>query len=89
MFVDLTITVPELFTPYAEPLAELFQVPLFPLYWIDNTHGVHFAYKLVFELNALGLFYFEDLRLDPIREVSRGELAYFLVRLANVFGSSN
>lgn len=46
-------------------------------------------FMCLFELNALGLFYFEDLRLDPIREVSRGELAYFLVRLANVFGSSN
>lgn len=44
-------------------------------------------FMCLFELNALGLFYFEDLRLDPIREVSRGELAYFLVRLANVFGS--
>lgn len=45
-------------------------------------------FMCLFELNALGLFYFEDLRLDPIREVSRGELAYFLVRLANVFGSN-
>lgn len=37
------------------------------------------------ELDALDLFYFEGARLDPLREVSRGELAYFIVRLAKTF----
>lgn len=39
----------------------------------------------VLELYNLKLFYFEGNKLDPIREVSRGELSYFLVRLANLF----
>lgn len=37
------------------------------------------------ELSNLKLFYFEDNRLDPMKEVSRAELAYFLVRLASIF----
>lgn len=37
------------------------------------------------EINHLGIFEFENMRLDPIREVSRGELAYFLVRLSSIF----
>lgn len=40
------------------------------------------------ELDSLGLFYFKDSRLDPLKEVSRGELSYFLVRLAKVFGGA-
>lgn len=36
------------------------------------------------ELYSLGVFYFEDLRLDPLKEVSRGELSYFLIRIANI-----
>lgn len=43
-------------------------------------------FMCLLELDALQLFYFENLRLDPMKEVSRGELSYFLVRLANAFG---
>lgn len=39
----------------------------------------------VLEINHLGIFEFENMRLDPIREVSRGELSYFLVRLSSIF----
>lgn len=39
----------------------------------------------LFELDALDLFYFEGNNLDPLREVSRGELTYFLVKLAKEF----
>ena len=37
------------------------------------------------ELDKLDLFYFENLRLDPMKEVSRGEIAYFAVKLAKTF----
>lgn len=37
------------------------------------------------ELGVLGLFHFEDNRLDPLRQVSRGELCYFVTMLAKVF----
>lgn len=37
------------------------------------------------ELGVLDLFKYEDDRLDPMREVSRGELAYFLARLSKHF----
>ena len=37
------------------------------------------------ELNILDLFYFSDDRLDPLKEVSRGELCYFLSMLAKLF----
>lgn len=37
------------------------------------------------ELDMLDMFYFEDMRLDPLREVSRAELTYFVVKLAKAF----
>ncbi len=37
------------------------------------------------ELGVLNLFHFEDNRLDPLRQVSRGELCYFITMLAKVF----
>ena len=40
------------------------------------------------ELSSLDLFYFEGSCLNPMKEVSRGELSYFLVRLASIFGGS-
>lgn len=45
-------------------------------------------FMCLLELNALNVFYFENFRLDPLKEVSRGELAYFLVRLASIFGGN-
>lgn len=42
-------------------------------------------FMCLFELNALDLFYFEDRKLDPLKEVSRGELTYFIVKLAREF----
>lgn len=41
----------------------------------------------LFELDALDLFYFDDKSLKPLREVTRGELAYFLVKLSKVFNT--
>jgi hypothetical protein len=37
------------------------------------------------ELGVLDLFYFEGGYLNPLREVSRGEMSYFLTRLADNF----
>lgn len=37
------------------------------------------------ELGVLDLFYYEYNRLDPLKEVSRGELTYFLSKLAKLF----
>lgn len=37
------------------------------------------------ELGVLDLFYFEEGYLNPLREVSRGEMSYFLTRLADNF----
>lgn len=37
------------------------------------------------ELDALDLFYFEGKRLEPMKEVSRGELTYFITKLAKEF----
>lgn len=37
------------------------------------------------ELYIVDLFHFEEMRLDPLKEVSRAELCYFLVRLAKLF----
>ena len=37
------------------------------------------------ELDILDLFFFSDSKLLPLREVTRGELAYFLVKLAKTF----
>lgn len=37
------------------------------------------------ELGVLDLFMYENGRLDPLREVSRGELCYFLARIAKHF----
>lgn len=41
----------------------------------------------LFELDALDLFYFESRRLDPLKEVSRGEWTYFITKLAKEFPS--
>ena len=37
------------------------------------------------ELDLLNLFYYESRCLDPLKEVSRGELCYFLNNLAKLF----
>lgn len=37
------------------------------------------------ELGVLDLFMYENRRLDPLKEVSRGELCYFLARIAKHF----
>lgn len=37
------------------------------------------------ELDILGLFHYSDLRLDAIKQVSRGELCYFITMLAKLF----
>lgn len=37
------------------------------------------------ELDVLDLFYFKDMLLSPLSEVTRGELSYFLVKLAKTF----
>jgi hypothetical protein len=42
-------------------------------------------YMSMIELHILDLFKYEDNRLDPLKEVSRGELSYFLSRLAKLF----
>ena len=48
-----------------------------------GVRGVPFpVFMSLLELDALDLFYFEGKRLDVMREVSRGELAYFLVKTA-------
>lgn len=39
------------------------------------------------ELGVINAFHFENNRLDPLREVSRGELCYFLAKLASLFPS--
>ena len=39
----------------------------------------------LFELDALDLFYFEGYELNPLREVSRKELTYFMVKLSKEF----
>lgn len=43
------------------------------------------ALMSMLELHVLDIFRFEDGRLDPMKEVSRGELCYFLVKLAQTF----
>lgn len=45
-------------------------------------------FMALLEMYQLKLFYFEGNRLDPIKEVSRGELAYFLVRLSSSLGGA-
>lgn len=37
------------------------------------------------EIGVVDLYHFEDNRLDPLKEVSRGELCYFLSHLAQLF----
>lgn len=37
------------------------------------------------ELGVLDLFHYEDMRLDPMREVTRGEWCYFVSNLARLF----
>lgn len=37
------------------------------------------------ELGVLEFFHFEDNRLDPLKEVSRGEFCYFLNKIASIF----
>ena len=52
----------------------------------QGTRGIPLpVFMCLFELDALDLFYFEDKRLDPLKEVSRGELTYFIVKLAREF----
>ena len=43
------------------------------------------AFMSLVELGVLGLFKYEDNRLDPMKEVSRGEFCYFLSKLACMF----
>jgi hypothetical protein len=42
-------------------------------------------YMSMLELHILDLFKYENNRLDPLKEVSRGELSYFLSKLAKLF----
>lgn len=42
-------------------------------------------YMSLVELSILNMFKFEDNRLDPMKEVSRGELCYFVTMLAKLF----
>lgn len=52
----------------------------------DGTHCIPLPmFMSILELYKLDLFYFENSRLDPLKEVSRGELCYFLSRLAQLF----
>ena len=39
----------------------------------------------ILELAVLGLFYFEDDEISPLKEISRGELCYFVTKLAKTF----
>lgn len=41
-------------------------------------------FMCLLELYVLQVFYFKDLRLEPLKEVSREELAYYLVNIARV-----
>lgn len=43
-------------------------------------------FMCLFELDVLDLYNFKDTGLNPVKEVSREELAYFLVHLAKIFG---
>lgn len=55
----------------------------------DLLHGVAALplpmFMSMVELGVLGLFMYEDGRLDPMREVSRGELCYFLSKVSKHF----
>lgn len=55
----------------------------------DLRHGVAAIplpmFMSMLELGVLDLFMYEDGRLDPLREVSRGELCYFLSRISQHF----
>lgn len=46
-------------------------------------------YMSLLELCNLGLFYFENDTLDPLKEVSRAELCYFSVKLSSIFKSAS
>ena len=43
------------------------------------------AFMSMIEIGVLDLFHYMENRLDPLKEVSRGELAYFLARLSKLF----
>lgn len=57
----------------------------------DLRHGVAAMplpmFMSMLELGVLDLFHYEDGSLSPMREVSRGELCYFLSRLAKHFST--
>lgn len=52
----------------------------------DGVHCIPMPmFMSLLELAELDLFYYEGSRLDPIKEVSRGDLCYFLTMLAKLF----
>jgi hypothetical protein len=52
----------------------------------EGKHSIPLPmFMSLLELYKLDLFYYEADRLDPLREVSRGELCYFLANLAKLF----
>lgn len=55
----------------------------------DMRHGIAPLplpmFMSMLELGVLDLFYYSDFRLDPLKEVSRGELCYFLARISKHF----
>lgn len=58
----------------------------FKLAMKDGLRGIPLPMLMcLVELDALDLFYFENMRLDPLKEVSRGELTYFMIKLAKAF----
>ena len=52
----------------------------------EGRHSIPLPmFMSLLELYKLDLFYYEDNKLSPLKEVSRGELCYFLARLAQLF----
>lgn len=46
-------------------------------------------FMCLLELNELDIFPFENFLLSPVKEVSREEFAYFIIRLASILGGRN
>lgn len=50
----------------------------------DGINAIPYPmFMSLLELYNLGVFYFDSSRLEPIKEVSRGELSYFIVKIAS------
>ena len=61
--------------------------------YLDNIKAGNFAIPMpmfmsLVELSRLGVFCFEDSRLDPMKEVSRGEFSFFINRVTEVTGKA-